>query len=286
MHTGRGKIISFSKAFHGRTSLSVMITDNTKLHAPVNVGHEVIRLEYNQEAQLEEHITDEVAAVILEPVQGVGGINVARQGFLDKINSLIKKHKVLLVMDEVQSGFCRTGKWAAYDHFDLKPDLSTWAKSMGSGMPIACVLGKAEIMDAAKPSTIGGTYIGNPVSCAASLATLKLMEEQDLNTRGTEVGEIVRDRFNKMKAKYPAIGDVRGLGAMMAMEFVKNGDPRQPDPETCSRLLQECGKRGLILISAGTHKNVIRVLSPLVISDDQLHKGLDIIDESLAEILS
>jgi 4-aminobutyrate aminotransferase/(S)-3-amino-2-methylpropionate transaminase len=152
---------------------------------------------------------------------------------------------------------------------------------MGSGMPIGCVIGKANIMDAAGPSTIGGTYIGNPVCCAAALATIQFMEEIDLNRRGKEVGEIIRDRFEKMKNKYPAIGDVRGLGAMMAMEFVKNSDPLQPDADFCQKVMEGCGENGLIIISAGTHKNILRILSPLVITDRQLHKGLDILEQQI-----
>ena len=140
-------------------------------------------------------------------------------------------------------------------------------------------------MDAAKPGSIGGTYIGNPVACAAPIATLQYMKDENLNQRGAEVGRIVRERFEQMKARHAEIGDVRGLGAMMAMEFVKDGDPRQPDSETCSQLVSACAERGLILISAGTHKNVIRVLSPLVISDQHLQQGLDIMQEELNKIL-
>lgn len=307
--TGRQAVISFTGAFHGRTMMAMTLT--SKVDYKVGCGPfapEVYRLpfpnyyRYNNGLSEADFVDQElkrmhesmrnmvdpesVAAVIIEVVQGEGGFNVAPAGYLKGLREFCDQHGILLICDEVQSGFCRTGKWAAYEHFDLKPDLSTWAKSMGSGMPIACVLGKAEIMDAAKPSTIGGTYIGNPVACAASLATIKIMEEENLNARGEEVGRIVRRRFEEMKARFAAIGDVRGLGAMMAMEFVKNGDPRQPDHDTCSMLLQACAERGLILISAGTHKNVIRVLSPLVITDDQLHTGLDIIEEELEKILS
>jgi 4-aminobutyrate aminotransferase/(S)-3-amino-2-methylpropionate transaminase len=224
---------------------------------------------------------DNLAAVIIELVQGEGGFNVAPKSYVKGLREICDRYGIVLIFDEVQSGFCRTGEWAAYDHFDVLPDLSTWAKSMGSGMPIGCVIGKAEIMDAAGPSTIGGTYIGNPVCCAASLATIKFMEDNDLNSRGKAVGRIIRDRFDQMKAKYPAIGDVRGLGAMLAMEFVKNNDPQQPDAELCQQVMEGCGRNGLVIISAGTHKNIIRVLSPLVITDQQLHKGLDILEAQI-----
>jgi 4-aminobutyrate aminotransferase/(S)-3-amino-2-methylpropionate transaminase len=156
---------------------------------------------------------------------------------------------------------------------------------MGSGMPIGCVIGKEEIMDSCKPSTIGGTYPGNPVCCAASLATIKYMEEININALGEKVGNIVRDRFNKMKAQFAAIGDVRGLGAMMAFELVKNNDPHQPDADTCKKLITYCAANGLIVINAGVNGNVIRILSPLVINENLLNKGLDIIENGLREIL-
>ncbi|MEX0968675.1 MAG: aspartate aminotransferase family protein [Bacteroidia bacterium] len=306
--TGRQAIISFTGAFHGRTMMAMTLT--SKVDYKLDCGPfapEVYRLPFPNYYRYGNGLTEEkfvdqelkrmhesmrnmvdpnnVAAVIMEIVQGEGGFNIAPAGYLHGLRKFCDEYGIMLIFDEVQTGFCRTGKWASYMHFGVMPDISTWAKSLGSGMPIAAVLGRAEVMDAAKPSTIGGTYIGNPVSCAAALATLKLMEDNDLNQRGTEVGEIVRERFEPMQRKHPEIGDVRGLGAMMAMEFVKDGDPRKPDHETCYKLLLACAERGLILISAGTHKNVIRVLSPLVITDEQLHKGLDIVEEELDKIL-
>jgi 4-aminobutyrate aminotransferase/(S)-3-amino-2-methylpropionate transaminase len=190
----------------------------------------------------------------------------------------------MLIFDEVQSGFCRTGKWGAYQHYDVIPDISTWAKSMGSGMPIGAVIGKQEVMDAAVVGTIGGTYLGNPVCCAAAIATIKYMEEINLNEKAQRISEIVSKRFHSLKAKCSAIGDIRELGAMQAIEFVENGDPLLPDAETVTQLSKACLKRGLILLSAGTNKNVIRVLSPLVISEELLNKGLDIIEEELLKI--
>ena len=201
--------------------------------------------------------------------------------YLRGLRAICDKYGILLILDEVQSGFGRTGKWAAYQHFDVVPDLSTWAKSMGSGMPIGAVIGKAAIMDACRPSTIGGTYPGNPVCCAASLATLDYMEQIDINALGTKVGEIVRKRFFHFKENFSCVGDVRGLGAMMAFELVKNGDPFQPDATLCKNLITFCAGHGLILISAGVNGNVIRILSPLVIGEDLLKKGLDIIEDGL-----
>ncbi|MGZ3928678.1 MAG: aspartate aminotransferase family protein, partial [Mucilaginibacter sp.] len=228
---------------------------------------------------------EQVAAIIIEPVQGEGGFNVVPQKYLKGLRKVCDKYGIMLILDEVQSGFGRTGKWAAYQHYDVTPDLSTWAKSMGSGMPIGAVIGKASIMDACKPSTIGGTYPGNPVCCAASLATLNYMEEIDINSLGERVGDIVRERFNAFKQQFSAIGDVRGLGAMMAFELVKNNDPFQPDAELCKKLISYCAENGLIVISAGVNGNIIRVLSPLVIEDKLLHKGLDVIEGGLHSLL-
>lgn len=302
--TGRNGVLCFTDAFHGRTLMAMTLTSKVAYKEGCGpFAPEVYRVPFPnvyrlsngldeetfaaQELQrLEEYFKNTVdpsslAAIIIELVQGEGGFNVAPKSYVKGLRSICDKYGIVLIFDEVQSGFCRTGKWAAYSHFGVLPDLSTWAKSMGSGMPIGCVIGKAEIMDAAGPSTIGGTYIGNPVCCAAALATIKFMEEIELNQRAKVVGKIIRDRFEKMKEKYSVIGDVRGLGAMMAMEFVKNDDPLQPDTEFCQKVMEGCGQNGLIVITAGTHKNIIRILSPLVITDRQLHRGLDIIEQQV-----
>ncbi len=302
--TGRDGILCYSEAFHGRTMMAMTLT--SKVAYKMGCGPfapEVYRIAFpnfyhygtgaNEEtfASQELHRLHEffkstvapenLAAIIIELVQGEGGFNVAPKKYVQGLRKLCDEHGIMLIFDEVQSGFCRTGAWGAYEHFGVLPDISTWAKSMGSGMPIAAVMGRAKIMDAAGPSTIGGTYIGNPVCSAAALATIKFMQENDLNARGTEVGNIVRKRFELMKSRYPAIGDVRGLGAMMAMEFVKNNDPLQPDAELCHQVMTGCERNGLIIINAGTNKNIIRVLSPLVITDQQLHKGLDILEAEI-----
>ena len=173
-------------------------------------------------------------------------------------------------MDEVQTGFGRTGKWAAYEHYDIVPDISVWAKSLGSGMPIGAVIGRAEIMDKTVKGTLGGTYLGNPVACAASLATLQYMEEIDINSKGEKVGKTVMNFFKKLQRECDCIGDVRGLGAMVAFELVKDKDPNKPDADLCKALINACAVKGLLIISAGISGNVIRVLSPLVISRPQL----------------
>lgn len=199
--------------------------------------------------------------------------------YLKGLRKFCDDHGIMLIFDEVQSGFGRTGNWASWQNYGVTPDISTYAKSLGSGMPIAAILGKADVMDAAAPGTIGGTYIGNPVCCAAALATIKYMEEIDINTLGKEVGKTIRKRLEKLQKKCSQIGDVRGLGAFLAVEFVKNGDPRQPDGELTSKIVKACAERGLVIISAGTHKNVLRILSPLVITDEQLDQGLGILEE-------
>ena len=305
--TQRPAVIAFNNAFHGRTMMAMTLT--SKVGYKLDCGPfapEVYRLpfpdyyRYGSGFNLDEfsdfHLRElegffqtqvpaqQVAAIIIEPVQGEGGFNVVPHKYLTGLRQVCDKNGILLILDEVQSGFGRTGKWAAYQHYDVIPDLSTWAKSMGSGMPIGAVLGKATIMDACKPSTIGGTYPGNPVCCAASLATLNYMEEIDINSLGQQVGAIVRERFGIFKQKFPAIGDVRGLGAMMAFELVKDKDPFRPDGELCKKLITYCADHGLILINAGVNGNVIRILSPLVIERSLLTKGLDIIEAGLTAL--
>jgi len=305
--TKRSAVICFSEAFHGRSMMAMTLT--SKINYKVNCGPfapEVYRLPFpnyyhNGQGMTEDEFStqelarledathsmvdaNDIAAIILELVQGEGGFNVAPKKYIQGLREFCDKHGIMLIFDEVQSGFCRTGKWAAHEHYGVTPDISTWAKSMGSGMPIGAVIGKQEVMDAAAVGSIGGTYLGNPVCCAASLATIKYMEEIDLNAKANKVSKIVSERFEKLKKICPSIGDVRGLGAMQAIEFVKDGDPSKPDEDTVTKLTKACLDRGLILLSAGTYKNVIRVLSPLVISEELLNRGLDIIEEELLKI--
>lgn len=305
--TKRPGVLCFTDAFHGRTMMAMTLTSKVGYKPDCGpFAPEVYRTQYPnyfrygagrseaEFAQAELHRLEELAhntvdpkqlaCVIIELVQGEGGFNVAPKAYVEGLRKWCDRHGILLIFDEVQAGFGRTGAWSSYAHFGVIPDLSTWAKSLGSGMPIGCVMGRAEIMDKAGPSSIGGTYIGNPVSCAAALATLTYMEEIDINAKGRHVGAVIRARFEKMKAKHDCIGDVRGLGAMMAMEFNVKRDPRRPDADTCTKLMNACAKRDLVVITAGTEKNVIRVLSPLVITDELLNKGLDIMEEELDKI--
>lgn len=305
--TGRQAVLCYTGAYHGRTMMAMTLT--SKIDYKIGCGPfspEVYRLpfpnfyRYGGGRSLDEFVDVElkrllesgrnlvdpnsVAAIIIEPVQGEGGFNVVPQKYMEGLRAFCDQYGIMLIVDEVQSGFARTGKWASWQHYGVTPDLSTYAKSMGSGMPIAAVVGKADVMDAAKPGTIGGTYIGSPLSCVASIATIKLMKETNLNQRANEVGNIIRERFEQMQQQHPEIGDIRGLGAMMGIEFVKDGDPTQPHTELCGALVKNCSKRGLVLLSAGTYKNVVRILCPLVITDQQLNAGLDIIAEELKKL--
>lgn len=307
--TKRNGVLCFSGAFHGRTMMAMTLTSRTSYS--INCGPfapEVYRIDYPNRYKKGQGLTEEefveqelrrlnkffkthvraedLAAIIIELVQGEGGFHVAPKGYVEGLRRICDEHGICLIFDEVQTGFGRTADWGAMNHYSVKPDISTWAKSMGSGLPIGCVIGKAEVMDAAAAGTIGGTYIGNPVACASALATIEYMKSIDLNAKAKKVGEICTSRFLAMQEKYDAIGDVRGLGAMNAIEFIKNGDPNQADPDLCSALVKACAKRDLIVISAGVHKNVLRVLSPLTISEELLNKGLDIIEEELDKIIT
>ncbi len=306
--TKRQAVIAFSGGFHGRTMMGMTLTSKVNYKAGCGpFAPEVYRIDFpvyrkavqtiSEEAFAEQEIrrlkdffktnvrAEDVAAIIIEIVQGEGGFFVAPKSYIQQLRRLCDETGILLIFDEVQSGFGRTGKWAAYEHYDVTPDISTWAKSMGSGVPIAAVMGKAHIMDAAAPSTIGGTYAGNPICCAASLATIQYMQQININELGTKVGNIVRARFEKWQNQFPhIIGEVRGLGAMLAFELVKNGDYLQPDAALTTKIMNTCAERGLVIISAGVNGNVIRILSPLVIEETLLNKGLDILESVIEEL--
>jgi 4-aminobutyrate aminotransferase/(S)-3-amino-2-methylpropionate transaminase len=307
--TGRSAILCYTGGFHGRTNLGMALT--SKVSYKIACGPfapEVYRIPFpdyyhrgrgiNFDAFVEQELADfekylssvvapeEVAAVIIEPVQGEGGFYVTPKKYLQGLRMLCDKYGILLILDEVQSGFGRTGTWAAYEHYGVIPDISTWAKSMGSGIPIACVMGKGEVMDKALPGTLGGTYAGNPVACAGSLATIEYMQKININQKGEQVGKIVQRFFTSLKKECQAIGEVRGLGAMLAIELVKNQDPNQPDADLTKKLIAACAHRGLFLIGAGLYGNVIRILSPLVISQKTLRTGLAILREELLKLTS
>jgi 4-aminobutyrate aminotransferase/(S)-3-amino-2-methylpropionate transaminase len=303
--TGRDGVICFTGAFHGRTMLCSTLT--SKVDYKKGCGpflSEIYRLPYprrfpgepamSEAALVERELSrlraafkdtvaaENVAAIIIEPVQGEGGFHVAPAEYLRGLRAICDEHGIVLIFDEVQSGFCRTGKWAAYEHAGVVPDLSTWAKSMGGGMVISCVIGSAKVMDKVTPGTLGGTYGGNPVSCAAALAAISSMKKLDLNARGAAMGKIIRDRFHALHGRTSMVTEVRGLGAMVAIELCEDGDERRPAAAVVKKVVDSCRERGLLVISAGVYGNVIRVLAPLVIMDEELQRGLDILCEEIS----
>jgi 4-aminobutyrate aminotransferase/(S)-3-amino-2-methylpropionate transaminase len=227
-----------------------------------------------------------VAAIIIEPVQGEGGFNVAPPDFLQRLRALCDQHGILLIADEIQTGAGRTGTWFAVEQSGIAPDLITMAKSMAGGFPISAVVGRAEVMDAPAPGGLGGTYAGSPLSCAAALAVLDVFEKEDLLQRSRQLGLRLTASLKAMAAKNPCIVDVRGLGAMVAIELCKGGNLSEPDADTAKRLTLEATRRGLILLSCGSYGNVIRILVPLTASDAIVDEGLAIMDASLTAIQS
>lgn len=302
--TGRPGVIAYTGAFHGRTMMAMSLT--SKVGYKLGCGPfapEVYRLPFPNHyhegrgmsedeysdlklRELEESFSyyvtaDETAAIVLETVQGEGGFTPIPKRYLQGLREICTRHGILLILDEIQSGFCRTGRWAAYNHYDITPDLSTWAKSMGSGLPISAVIGRAEVMDAARPGTIGGTYCGNPVACAGSLATIEFMERENLNARAEAIGGKMRARFDALAERTDVIGDVRGLGAMIGVEFCYDGDPRRPAGPVVADALARCRENGVVALPAGAHGNVIRTLPPLVIEDADLERALDVMEEAI-----
>ncbi len=306
--TKRPAVLCYTEAYHGRTMMAMTLT--SKINYKTDCGPfapEVYRLpfpnfyRYRGTRDMDQFVEDElkrlnesalnlvdvksVAAVIIEPIQGEGGFNPMPKKYLEGLRLFCDTHGIMLIMDEVQSGFGRTGHWASWQHYGVQPDISTYAKSMGSGLPIAAIVGRAEIMDAAAIGTIGGTYIGSPICCVAASATIQYMKDINLNDKALKVGHTVMDRLNKLKNQHTEIGDVRGIGAMVAIEFVNNNDPSQPNSEICPQIVKGCVENGLIVLSAGIYKNILRILSPLVITEEQLEKGLSILETEIKKAI-
>lgn len=303
--TGKPAIITFENAFHGRTLMTMTMT--AKLSYKHHFGPfapEVYRAPFPYPyrmnmtpqqasnfclAEIERMIVneigaDQVAGLIIEPLQGEGGFIPAPAGFLRDLKTLCEKYNILFIADEIQSGFCRTGRMFAVEHDGVEPDMVIIAKSMGAGMPISGVVGRAEIMDAPVPGTLGGTYSGNPVACAAALAVLDLFGQDDYAARSRAIGQKITQRFTRMQERFPLIGDVRGLGGMMAMELVKDRTTKEPDSHAASDILAAAHRRGLVLIKAGMYDNVVRVLVPLSATDEQLDQGLNILEEAVSSV--
>src|SRR6201997_1712415 len=307
-YTKRPGIIAFEDAFHGRTMMTLALTSKTH---PYKAGFapfpgEVYRVPFaycyrcsyskkypSCDLYCARHLEDtfkrvvaneEVAAVIAEPVLGEGGFIAPPPDYFQVLIELCHKYGILFIADEVQSGFGRTGALFASERYGIEPDLLVTAKSLGGGLPLAGVTGRAEIMDAPGPGGLGGTFAGNPVACEAALAVLDIFEQQDLYRRADELGERFQQRAREWQKRWPMIGDVRGLGAMQAIELVKSSETREPAKEETNKITQYCYEHGVITISAGSYSNVIRVLVPLVITKEQMGEALDVLESAIAAV--
>lgn len=300
-HTGRTAVIAFGGAFHGRTIAAMSLTGKVQpyksgfgpllpevYHVPfpsayhgVTPQHSLASIERLFKTGIE---PARVAALIVEPVQGEGGFYIAPPDFLRSLRTLCDGHGIVLIADEIQSGFARTGRMFACEHAGIEPDLMTVAKSIAGGLPLAAVIGKAPIMDAPPPGSLGGTFAGSPLGCAAALAVLEVIAEERLAERARVLGAQLMARLKSLQVKYRSIGEVRGLGSMVAMELVRNRREDQPDPELTRALVLAAARRGLVILSCGLYGNVIRVLAPLTIDDALLNEGLDLLEAALADV--
>lgn len=299
--TGRTGVISFVGGFHGRTMMAMALTGKVLpykksfgslasdvYHIPFPMAYHGVSeedslkaLQYIFKADIE---PTRVAAIAIEPVQGEGGFYIAPFTFLKKLRQICDEHGILLIADEVQSGFARTGKLFAIEHSGVKPDLITTAKSLAAGLPLSAVIGKASIMDSVEPGGLGGTYAGNPVACAAGIAVMDLIEEEDILNRSTALGELLVKEVQKIAEKDKRIGEVRSLGGMVAFELVENSDPHKPLPDLAKQLTNKALEKGLILLSCGIYGNVIRILVPITAEESIVKEGIQIIEQSLKEI--
>jgi 4-aminobutyrate aminotransferase/(S)-3-amino-2-methylpropionate transaminase len=300
-YTSRSAVIAFGGSFHGRTLLCVGLTGKVApyktgfgpmppevFHIPFPIAYHGVSSEDSLKALDNLFKADvdpaRVAAIIIEPVVGEGGFYAAPPAFLQKLRQVCDQHGILLIVDEIQTGFARTGRMFAIEHAGVEPDLMTIAKSVAGGVPISAVIGKAAIMDAPPPGGLGGTYAGSPLGCAAGLAILDVIREENLLERARAIGETMVNRLKTLQAQFSCIGEVRGLGAMVAMELVRNRDPNAPDADLTKAMTQLAGKKGLILLSCGVRSNVIRFLAPLTIPDALLAEGMGIVEQCLSEL--
>ena len=301
-YTKRPAVIVFEGAFHGRTMLAMTMTSKTH---PYKAGlgpfaPEVYRVPYPhsyrgpdtatalaalERAFLTQVAPESVAAIVMEPVLGEGGFVVAPTEFVQGIRQICDEHGIVFVVDEVQTGYGRTGRMWAIQHYDVEPDLMIVAKSIAGGLPLSGVIGKAEIMDAPDDSAIGGTYVGNPVAQAAALAVLDVFNEENLVERAGAIGDTIRSRMEAWRERWDAVGDVRGLGAMLAIELVLDSETKEPDADRATAVVEEAAQNGLLLIKSGTDGNCIRVLTPLVVTDAELDEALGVWEDALAAVL-
>ena len=309
-YTGRSAIIVFEGGYHGRTNLTLSMTSK---YARFKKGHgpfapEIYRLPfpsvYRKPDQMDEETCvdfcstqvehamvgqvdpSDVACVVIEPVQGEGGYVPTPPRFMQRIRDLCTEHGMLMVADEIQSGFGRTGKLFAIEHYDIVPDLLVTGKSLASGMPLSGVTGSEEIMSSPQPGGMGGTYSGNPLACVAAIETIKTISNPDFLKRATDVGDKIRQNLEVLAGKYDIIGDVRGLGPMLAAELVKDRKNKTPAPETVITLRQEALSRGLIILPSGLYFNCIRFLPPLMISDEMIEEGMRVLDQSFEALMA
>jgi 4-aminobutyrate aminotransferase/(S)-3-amino-2-methylpropionate transaminase len=303
-YTKRPAVICFEDAFHGRTLLALSLTSKTH---PYKAGFapfpsDVYRIPFAYPYRAEKGATAEtfarhledafkkvvspesVAAVIAEPVLGEGGFVVPPRDYFRILQDICRKHGIVFIADEVQSGIARTGKWFASEHYGIEPDLITTAKSLGGGLPIAAVTGRAEIMDAPGIGGLGSTFAGNPLSCVAALAAIETIEQEGLLARSNAIGKRFEERARNWQKRWPLIGDVRGLGGMCAMELVRNPETREPAETETKEVAHYCFEHGLITITAGTYNNIMRILVPLVVTDEQLDEGFGVIEAALAAV--
>lgn len=307
-HTGRSGVICFENAFHGRTLLGMSLTSKVM---PYKKGFgpfapEIYRMHYAycyrcpltlsypdcgiacaegiKEIFVNHVAPEQVAALIVEPVAGEGGFIVPPVEFLLRIREICREHGIVFISDEIQSGMGRTGRWYAMEHFGIEPDITLSAKSLGGGLPLSAVTGRAEIMDSVHTGGLGGTFGGNPVACRAALAVIETIEKERLLERGRRLGEKVRRAFSGFAERFEIVGDVRGLGPMTALELVRSREKKEPATEEAKELVRFSVENGLIIISCGPHSNVIRTLMPLTITDEQLDRGLEILERGLARV--
>ncbi len=303
--TGRQAVVAFEGAFHGRTYMALSLTAKAPAYKSGfgPFAGEIFRAPfptfYRSGAEDEKACSaaafaaferlvemevqpENVAAVVIEPMQGEGGFHPAPAAFLRKLRDYCTWHGIVLIADEIQSGFCRTGEWFATQHSGIEADLYTLAKSMGGGLPIAALVGRADLMDSPKVGGLGGTYGGNPLSCAAALATIGVMEREDYRAKARRIGDLVKERFDGWAQQFAIVGDSRGLGAMRAVEIVRDRQSHEPAGDIAARIVEEAYQNGLILVKAGFYGNVIRFLGPLSMPEEQLARGLDILGNAIA----
>jgi 4-aminobutyrate aminotransferase / (S)-3-amino-2-methylpropionate transaminase / 5-aminovalerate transaminase len=301
--TKRPAVIVFEGAFHGRTMLAMTMTSKTH---PYKAGlgpfaPEVYRVPFPhsyrgpstdealaalERSFLTQVAPESVAAIVMEPVLGEGGFVAAPTEFVQGVRELCDEHGIVFVVDEVQTGYGRTGRMWAIEHHGVDPDLMVVAKSIAAGLPLSAVIGRAEIMDAPPDSAIGGTYVGNPVAQAAALAVLDVFEEENLVARAAELGETIRGRMEAWRGRFEAVGDVRGLGAMLAIELVRDRETKEPDADSATAVVEAAAQRGVLLLKSGIYGNCIRVLTPLVISDAELDEALGAWEQALEAVLT